>query len=240
MGERFVMTHCPIPVAHGLFDPAHERDSCGVGFVAHIKNRQSHNIIRHGLQILVCLNHRGAVGADPLASDGCGLLIQMPDRFLRAEAARCGIALPREGHYACGMVFLPRDDALRTVCETTLARLIEAEGQVLLGWRDVPVESSCLGESVKPVEPIIRQIFIGRGMGCIDRDTFERKLFVIRKQAFNAVHAQAGKVARAFHLPSLSSRTLVYKGMVMAPRMADYFTDLTDPRLESAIALVHQ
>ncbi|KAF0141312.1 MAG: glutamate synthase (NADPH/NADH) large chain, partial [Rhodospirillaceae bacterium] len=238
------MTHCPVPVAHGLFDPVHERDACGVGFVAHIKNRKSHDIVRQGLQILVCLNHRGAVGADPLASDGCGILLQTPDRFLRAEAEQRaeqrGIVLPPVGHYACGVVFLPRDGALRAVCESTLVYLVESEGQVLLGWRDVPVDSSCLGESVKPLEPVIRQIFVGRGMGCADRESFERKLFVIRKQAFNAVQKKMGDVARTFHLPSLSSRTMVYKGMVMAPRMADYFADLTDPRLESALAMVHQ
>ncbi len=235
------MTQRSVPATNGLFDPTqHERDSCGVGFVAHIKNRKSHDIIRQGLQILLRLNHRGAVGADSLASDGCGILLQTPDRFLRVETEQHGIALPPEGDYACGMVFLPRDSALRGLCETTLTRLIRAEGQHVLGWRDVPVNRAFLGESVKSLEPVIRQIFVRRHSSCIDRDSFERKLFVLRKQAFNQIRREVGDAARAFHLPSLSSRTLVYKGMIMASRMADYFADLKSPDLESALALVHQ
>ncbi|VBB69710.1 Glutamate synthase [NADPH] large chain [invertebrate metagenome] len=234
------MTQRSVPATHGLFDPMRERDACGVGFVAHTKNRKSHDIIRQGLQLLICLTHRGAVGADPLASDGCGVLLQTPDRFLRAETEQYDLSLPPEGHYACGMVFLPRDSTLRALCESTLTRLIETEGQFMLGWRDVPVKSTCLGESVRSLEPVIRQVFVGRGPGCVDRDSFDRKLFIIRKQAFNQVRMAVGDAARPFHLPSLSSRTLVYKGMIMASRMADYFPDLSDQRLESALALVHQ
>ncbi len=234
------MTQRSVTAINGLFDPTHERDSCGVGFVAHIKNRKSHDIIRQGLQILLRLNHRGAVGADSLASDGCGILLQTPDRFLRVETEKHGITLPPEGYYACGMVFLPRDSTLRALCETTLTRLIQEEGQYMLGWRDVPVNSACLGESVRSMEPVIRQVFVRRHTSCTDRDAFERKLFVLRKQAFNQVRMEIGDAARAFHLPSLSSRTLVYKGMIMASRMAEYFADLNNPHLESALALVHQ
>lgn len=233
------MTQHQFPTAHGLFDPMRGRDSCGIGFIAQVKNCKSHEIVQQGLQILVRLSHRGAVGADPMASDGCGILIQTPDRFLRVAAEKCNICLPSEGNYACGMVFLPRDDVVRAMCEATLARLVESEGQVLLGWRDVPVENKYLGHSVKPLEPVIRQVLVGRGQQCTDQDSFERKLFVIRKQAFNLVQSMID--ARIiFHLPSLSSRTLVYKGMVMASHVSDYFSDLRDPLLESAIALVHQ
>ncbi|MEO5373719.1 MAG: glutamate synthase large subunit [Alphaproteobacteria bacterium] len=230
------MSQSAIPSAQGLYDPRNEHDSCGVGFVAHIRNRDSHDIVRKGLKILENLEHRGAVGADPLAGDGVGIMIQIPDAFLRAECAGLGITLPKAGEYGAGMAFLPRNAADRASCEEKLARSIAAEGQTLLGWRDVPVDNSCLGESVKPGEPVIRQVFIGKGANCPDTDAFERKLMVIRKLASRI----EGGEERAFYMPSLSTRTMVYKGMMMPKALPVFYRDLADERLTSALALVHQ
>ena len=224
----------------GLYHPRHEHDACGIGFVADIQNRKCHQIIEEGLQILVNLTHRGAVGADPLAGDGAGVLIQIPDRLLREECAMQSIRLPSAGDYAVGMVFLPRRPETRSLCEEAIARYVEAEGQHLLGWRDVPTDNRCLGESVKPIEPIIRQVFVARGGSCADSEAFERKLFVIRKQAHHAVWDQALPEKQQFYIPSLSRRTLVYKGMMLGENLASYYPDLADSRTESALALVHQ
>ncbi|NJM12806.1 MAG: glutamate synthase large subunit [Synechococcaceae cyanobacterium SM1_2_3] len=224
----------------GLYDPRNEHDSCGIGFVVDIKNRKSHQTIQQGLEILTNLSHRGAVGADPLAGDGAGILIQVPDAFLRAECANLGISLPPVGDYAVGMVFLPRE--VQAECQAALERSITAEGQILLGWRDVPTHNACLGDSVRPTEPIIRQVFIQRGANCPDSDSFERKLFVLRKQAHHVIwggNTAAGRQPN-FYVASLSSRTLVYKGMILACNLSLYYPDLRDPRLESALALVHQ
>ena len=230
----------PIPARQGLYDPRNEHDACGVGFVAHIKGRKSHEIVRQGLKILDRLTHRGAVGADPLAGDGAGILLQMPDAFLRAHCADLGLTLPEEGAYAVGMVFLPRDAASRAVCEKTLEDFIRAEGQTVLGWRDVPVDNAGLGESVRKVEPFIRQVFVARGANCTGQDTFERKLFVIRKQAENAIRAKNLAEGSFFYLPSFSSRTLVYKGMLLSDQVGVFYRDLLDERMVSALALVHQ
>ncbi|MGE5517549.1 MAG: glutamate synthase large subunit [Bacteroidota bacterium] len=226
-----------LPEVQGLYDPQNEHDACGVGFIADIKNRKSHEIIQQGLEILKNLTHRGAVGADPLAGDGAGILIQLPEAFLRAEASKLGISLPESGMWAAGTVFLPQDKSLRAACESMVERLIKAEGQVVLGWRDLPVDASCLGETVKPTEPKVRMVFVGRGATCPNQDAFERKLFVIRKQAENRVPAGADK---DFYIPSLSSRTLVYKGMLLADQVGIYYKDLADPLMVSALALVHQ
>ncbi len=169
-----------VPVSSGLYDPQREHDSCGVGFVAHIKGVKTHSIIDQGLLILENLDHRGAVGADPLESDGAGILLQVPDAFLRAEARKTGITLPPVGDYGVGMVFLPKSDQGRQICQEWIEQYVAQEGQVLLGWRDVPVDGSGLGESVKEVEPVVRQVFIGRGPDIRDSDSFERKLFVFR------------------------------------------------------------
>ncbi len=227
------------PSRQGLYDPAHEHDACGVGFVAHIKGLKSHDIIAQGLQILENLSHRGATGADPLAGDGAGILIQMPDAFLRAETAALGITLPAPGQYAVGMVFLPQDPAARAFCEETLTRCATEEGQVVLGWRDVPTDNRSLGESVKQVEPVIRQLFLACGPNCPDQNRFERKLFVLRKRAEHGV-LQQGIDRKQFYLPSLSSRTLIYKGMLLADQVGKYYQDLSRPAMVSALALVHQ
>ncbi|VAW75086.1 Glutamate synthase [NADPH] large chain, partial [hydrothermal vent metagenome] len=210
------------------------------GFVAHIKGKQSHAIIREGLQVLENLTHRGAVGADPLAGDGAGILIQIPDRFLREECAGVGIELPASGQYAVGMLFLPQENQTRTECEALIERTLEEEGQVLLGWRDVPTDSAGLGQSVKDVEPVVRQLFVSCGENCPVQDDFERKLFVIRKLIENAVRDANWPGHENFYIPSFSSRTLLYKGMLLANQVDTYYHDLRDERMVSALALVHQ
>ena len=229
-----------LPEAHGLYDPSNEKDACGVGFVANMHNRKSHDIVAKGLEILLNLDHRGAVGADPKAGDGCGMLVQIPDRFLREESTRLGFSLPAEGDYAVGALFLPRDADGRKIVEAIVEKVVADEGQTFLGWRDVPVDPSGLGESVKPTEPVHKQIFIGRGAGTADQETFERKLFLLRKVISNTVYNLKDKRTKGFYPVSLSSRTLVYKGMLLATQLGDYFLDLKDARLESALSLVHQ
>ncbi|HZJ48457.1 MAG TPA: glutamate synthase central domain-containing protein, partial [Acidimicrobiia bacterium] len=226
----------------GLYDPAFDHDSCGIGFVADARGRKSHRIIEQGLTVLTNLTHRGAVGADPLAGDGAGMMLQIPDRFFRAEMAERGVDLPAPSNYGVGMVFLPRDPADRIVCENLLAELVIGEGQQMLGWRDVPVDSSCLGPSVHPLEPVIRQIFIGRGETTVDTDHFERKLYVIRKQAYIQLQHRAPDLVKRseFYTPSMSARTITYKGMMLAENLAVYYPDLKDERVESALALIHQ
>ncbi|HLN25094.1 MAG TPA: glutamate synthase subunit alpha, partial [Patescibacteria group bacterium] len=210
------------PNEQGLYDPRNEHDACGVGFVVDIKNRKNHRIVRQGLEILVNLTHRGATGADPLAGDGAGILIQLPDAFLRAEAEGLGIALPEIGAYGVGFLFLPQDAAHRAQCEKVIADTIVAEGQAVLGWRDVPVDSSILGDGVRAVEPVIRQVFVGRGAATPDQDAFERKLFVIRKQVSNRVADMLGDAGSEFYVTSMSSRSIVYKGMLLAEQVGPY------------------
>ena len=234
------MSFNAVPGQQGLYDPRNEHDACGVGFIAHIKGQKSHDIVQKGLEILENLTHRGAVGADPLAGDGAGILIQTPDAFLRAECATLGIALPEVGHYGVGMIFLPSQPDHRAACEKIIERLIVAEGQRLLGWRTVPVQSEGLGESVKLIQPEVRQVFVGRGPSCGCQDSFERKLYVIRKQVENQVLEAGIGDRKAFYIPSFSSRTLVYKGMLLADQVGVFYHDLKDPRMVSALALVHQ
>jgi glutamate synthase (NADPH/NADH) large chain len=229
-----------IPDKQGLYDPMNEHDACGVGFIAHIKGQKSHDILCKGLEILRNITHRGAVGADPLAGDGAGILIQTPDAFLRAECAASGIRLPEQGEYGVGMVFLPRNSELRASCQRIIEDFILEEGQHLLGWRDVPVENQGLGESVKVIEPCIRQVVVGRGDNCPDQDGLERKLFVIRKQIDNRIRELKLEESKMFYIPSFSSRTLVYKGMLLADQVGVYYRDLGDERMVSAMALVHQ
>ncbi|MDH5533942.1 MAG: glutamate synthase-related protein [Betaproteobacteria bacterium] len=234
------MSQTGLPPLQGLYDPAHEHDACGVGFVAQIKGKKTHTLIEQGLTVLRNLTHRGAVGADPKASDGAGILIQVPDKFFREEMARQGVKLPPAGQYGVGMVFLPREPASRFACEYEIERAIKDEGQNILGWRDVPVDSSDLGESVKLVEPVIRQVFVGRGKGVTVTDALERKLYIIRKSAGHAIRSLHLAHGKEFYVPSMSARTIVYKGMLLAHQVGEYYLDLKDPRVESALALVHQ
>ncbi len=229
--------HSP-PRQQGLYDPAFEHDACGVGFVTHIRNRKSHDIVKQGLRILENLTHRGATGYDPLLGDGAGILIQLPDAFLRAEAAVAGIELPAEGRYACGNVFLPQSAAGRAACEAAIARIIGEEGHICLGWRDVPRDDRGLAQAAKEAEPVIRQVFVGSNEA--DQDSFERKLFVIRKRVEHEAARLEQADARQFYIVTLSSRTLGYKGMLLAHQVGSYFRDLHDPRVVSALALVHQ
>nr|WP_293602913.1 glutamate synthase-related protein [Polaromonas sp. 16-63-31] len=226
---------------NGLYSPANEHDACGVGFVAHIKGHKSHAIVQQGLKILENLDHRGAVGADKLMGDGAGILIQLPDALYREEMARQGFNLPPPGEYGVGMVFLPKEHASRLACEQALERAVRMEGQVLLGWRDVPVNREMpMSPTVREKEPILRQIFIGRGNDVIVQDALERKLYVIRKTASAAIQRLKLTHSKEYYVPSMSSRTVVYKGLLLADQVGTYYLDLTDPRCVSALGLVHQ
>ena len=235
-----------LPAAEGLYDPRHEKDSCGTGFVADMKNRKSHAIVQQGLEILLNLDHRGAVGADPKAGDGCGMLVQIPHRFFAGECEKLGFVLPAPGQFAIGQFFLPSDPQGYATCKQIIEKVIAEEGQALLGFREPPVDNSGLGESVKPTEPRHLQVFIGRAAGIASDDEFERRLFITRKVISNTVYSLRTKKDKpdsrvaGFYPVSMSCRTIVYKGMLLAPQLGQYFRDLKDPRFESALALVHQ
>jgi glutamate synthase (NADPH/NADH) large chain len=230
-----------LPQAQGLYSPTHEHDACGVGFVAHIKGLKSHSIVQQGLKILENLDHRGAVGADKLMGDGAGILIQIPDAFFRQELAHQGVALPAPGEYGVAMVFLPKEIASRLACEQELERAVRAEKQVVLGWRDVPVDADMpMSPTVRACEPVIRQLFIGRGADVMVPDALERKLYVIRKTASHAIQAMGLVHGQEYFVPSASVRTIVYKGLLLADQVGSYYRDLADPLTVSAVALVHQ
>ena len=220
----------------GLYDPANEHDACGVGFVAHIKGQKSHAIVTQALKILENLDHRGAVGADALMGDGAGILIQLPDALYRDEMAKQGVNLPPFGEYGVGMVFLPKEHASRMACEQELERAVKAEGQVVLGWRDVPVNREMpMSPRVREKEPVMRQIFIGRGADVIVQDALERKLYVIRKTASAAIQHLNLTHSNEYYIPSMSSRTAVYKGLLLADQVGTYYLDLQDERCVSAL-----
>ncbi|OZA68891.1 glutamate synthase central domain-containing protein, partial [Acidovorax sp. 39-64-12] len=226
---------------HGLYSSGNEHDACGLGFVAHIKGIKRHDIVTQALKILENIDHRGAVGADPLMGDGAGILIQIPDALYREEMAKQGVTLPAAGEYGVGMIFLPKEHASRLACEQEMERAIKAEGQVLLGWRDVPVNVDMpMSPTVRKKEPILRQVFIGRGNDVIVQDALERKLYVIRKTASANIQALKLKHSKEYYVPSMSSRTVVYKGLLLADQVGVYYKDLSDERCISAIGLVHQ
>ncbi|WP_258129563.1 glutamate synthase-related protein [Achromobacter anxifer] len=230
-----------LPSAQGLYNPKNEHDACGVGFVAHIKGKKSHAIIQQGLKILENLDHRGAVGADKLMGDGAGILIQIPDTLYRDELNHQGIVLPPPGEYGVAMVFLPKETASRLACEQELERSVRAEGQVVLGWRDVPVDVDMpMSPAVRACEPVIRQLFIGRGADVMVPDALERKLYVIRKTASHAIQNMHLAHGKEYFVPSASVRTVVYKGLLLADQVGRYYRDLADTRTVSALALVHQ
>jgi glutamate synthase (NADPH/NADH) large chain/glutamate synthase (ferredoxin) len=226
-----------LPPKQGLYDPRHEKDSCGIGFVVNIKGQKSHDIIRQGLQVLENLTHRGAQGCDPCTGDGAGILLQVPHQFLRRAASDAGVSLPGAGEYGVGQVFLPPHAAARQQCETLFRTIIEKEGSRLLGWRDVPVKSDTIGVQARKTEPYMRQVFIARDM--LNEAQFERKLYVIRKLVEKAVRESAIQGREHFYIPSLSSSTIVYKGLLLPHQMAAYYQDLTDASMVSALALVH-
>ncbi len=232
------------PAPQGLYDPRNEHDACGVGFVAHIKGAKSHAIISQALEILKNLDHRGAVGADPLLGDGAGILIQLPDALYRKWADGEGLKLPPAGDYAVAMCFLPQDEQSRDFIVGIFEKFIAKEGQRLIGWRDVPVTTTGLGKAVLEQMPVIRQCFVGRGENCEDQDAFERKILAIRKQTQNPLAALAEKHGlpgiSQLYMPSFSSRTVVYKGLLLATQVGSFYDDLRDPDCVSALGLVHQ
>src|SRR5579883_1535741 len=226
--------------AFGLFDPAQEKDSCGVGFIADIKGRKSHKIVEDAITILLNLEHRGAVGADPRAGDGAGILVQMPHRFLAKKTAELGFELPPPGHYAVGALFMPHDDAWRKDVMDSYAEVAAQEGMKLLGWRDVPTNNSTLGASVKPTEPRHMQVFLARNAKLASEDDFERRLYILRKTISATLYGKRERSTSHYYPCSLSCRTLIYKGMFLADQLGTYYPDLHDPDFESALALVHQ
>ncbi|HSF06994.1 MAG TPA: glutamate synthase central domain-containing protein, partial [Methylomirabilota bacterium] len=229
-----------LPPAQGLYDPRHEHDACGVGFVVHVKGHRSHDIVVKALTVLKNLLHRGACGCEPNTGDGAGILLQMPDRFLRRECARLGLTLPPATEYGAGLVFLPRDLVQREKVQALVQTLVEEEGQRCLGWRDVPTNDGPLGASAVACEPHIKQLFVGRGPGIRDHHHFERKLYVIRKRIEHALEDMDFPEKKLAYFPSLSSNTLIYKGMLSADQIETMYPDITDPDVESALALVHQ
>ena len=231
----------PLPklVKQGLYDPQYEHDACGVGVVASIKGVKSHDIIDKGLEVLINLGHRGACGADPKTGDGAGILIQMPHQFFSKECAELGITLPPLGDYGVGMVFLPQDTVQRERCQRIFDDIVGEEGQLVLGWRDVPVDSSGIGNHSRDVQPYIRQIFIGRGAGTADEAHLGRKLYVIRKRVEQAVNEAGMEDSDTFHIPSLFTNRIVYKGLLMTDQIPGFYRDLADPEMVTYFAMVH-
>ena len=228
-----------LPPKQGLYDPAFEHDACGVGFVVDIKGRKSHRILQQGLQVLVNLDHRGACGAEEDSGDGAGVLVQMPHRFLLEACKKARIELPEPGQYGCGIVFLPRNPTLRRRIEERFEQIVQSEGQAVLGWRTVPCNNSMLGDTAKSCEPFMRQVFVRRNPAIADELAFERKLYVIRKRAYSEIRTSTLEGAASWYISSLSHKTLVYKGMLTTMQLAPYFPDLSDPLMETALALVH-
>jgi glutamate synthase (ferredoxin) len=231
------MENTGLPKKQGLYDPRHEHDACGIGFVVNIKGKKSHEIVRQALQVLVNLNHRGACGCEANTGDGAGILLQIPHAYFQKAA---GVSLPPAGRYGVGMVYLPREEAVRADCEKKLEAIVREEGQDVLGWRTVPTDNKSLGGVARSGEPLIRQIFVGLKSGLGQDDlAFERKLYVIRKRAEHSIKVLDAAGSNRFYIPSLSSRTIVYKGMLLADQIEPYYRELADPSVESALALVH-
>ena len=228
-----------VPEEQGLYRPQHEHDGCGIGFVADIEGRKSHDIVLKGIEILINLTHRGACGCDPKTGDGAGILIQIPHSFFQRECASLGFTLPAPGEYGVGMVFLPVDPPERILCEGILERIAKENGLTVLGWRDTPINGNMIGRVARNTQPYIEQIFIKRAAG-MDQDALERKLYVVRKQAERAVGESDFKEKGFFYIPSLSSRTIVYKGLLLAPQITHFYKELSDPEVQSALCLVHQ
>ncbi len=229
-----------LPVASGLFDPNMEKDSCGVGFIADIKGKKSHQIVEDGLTILLNLEHRGAVGADPRAGDGAGILVQIPHKFFLKETKKLNFKLPELGEYAIGFLFMPHDAEWRKKVQKIFEEQVAVQGMKILGWRDVPTDNSTLGETVKPTEPFHQQVFIARNAGIKDEEEFERRLYILRKSISGIIYTMRERRTSGYYPVSISCRTIVYKGMFLADQVRTYYPDLRDPDFESAVALVHQ
>ncbi|MCK4463094.1 MAG: glutamate synthase subunit alpha, partial [Candidatus Omnitrophica bacterium] len=233
------MKHKHHPKKQGLYDPRFERDSCGVGFVCNINGQKSCDIIEQGLKVLKRLAHRGAVGADPKTGDGAGILIQIPHEFFVKVCSKDKINLPPFGEYSAGLIFLPPNEKEYKFCKSIFSKVITTEGQKLLGWRKVPVDDSSIGKGAREAEPIIEQIFIKRNKGIGDQLEFERKLYIIRKQIENIIRASNLKQKSFFYITNISSRTISYKGLLMPHQLENFFPDLKDDSMKSAICLVH-
>src|SRR5580658_934124 len=227
------------PGKQGLYDPQFEHDACGVGFVVDIKGRKSHKIVQHAIQVLRNLDHRGASGSEINTGDGAGVLMQMPHTFFKEIARKARLTLPAPGAYGSGIIFLPRNPTLRRRLEEHFEQIVQSEGQKLIGWRTLPTDNSMLGETARASEPFMRQVFIGRDPALTDETVFERKLYVIRKRAYSEIRASTMDGAEYWYVPSLSYKTIVYKGMLTTGQLAEYFKDLNDPIMETALALVH-
>jgi glutamate synthase (NADPH) large chain len=228
-----------LPQPQGLYDPAQERDSCGIGFVANIKGQKSHDIIVKGIQVLINLTHRGACGCDPETGDGAGVLIQIPHKFFARECSKLGFTLPAAGEYGVGMTFLPVERHDRLQCEGILERIVTEEGLTVLGWRDTPIDGAAIGREARNSQPYIQQIFVSRGKGMTE-DQLERKLYLVRKRAETEVGKSDLPEKSFFYMPSFSARTIVYKGLLLAPQIANFYPELSDPDVVSALCLVHQ
>jgi glutamate synthase domain-containing protein 2/glutamate synthase domain-containing protein 1/glutamate synthase domain-containing protein 3 len=227
------------PAPQGLYDPRLEHDACGIGFVANIKGHRSHDIIVKGIQVLVNLTHRGACGCDPETGDGAGVLIQIPHAFFARECARLGFTLPPAGEYGVGMTFLPVERHPRLLCEGIIERIVREEGLTVLGWRDTPIEGSAIGRVARASQPYIQQILVGRAKAMTEEE-LERKLYIVRKRAEAEIAASDVPDKDFFYIPSLSARTIVYKGLLLAPQIANFYPELSDPEVVSALCLVHQ
>src|SRR5271165_2708305 len=228
-----------MPRRQGLYDARNEHDACGIGFVANVRGDRSHDIVMKGIQVLVNLTHRGACGCDPETGDGAGLLIQIPHKFFVRECSRLGIQLPNPGEYGVGMVFLPVEKYQRLQCEGILERIAREEGLTVLGWRDTPVEGDAIGRVARHSQPYIEQIFIGRPPGILEA-AFERRLYVVRKRAELEIANSEIEDKDMFYVPSLSCRTIVYKGLLLATQLTRFYAELADPDVSSALCLVHQ
>jgi glutamate synthase domain-containing protein 1 len=228
-----------LPEPQGLYHPQNEHDACGIGFVVNIKNEPSHEIITKGIQILVNLTHRGACGCDPETGDGAGILIQIPHKFFAKECETLGFRLPPAGEYGIGMMFLPVERQQRLMCEGIIERLAREQGLTPLGWRDTPTHGNTIGREARATQPYIEQVFIGKASG-MSADEFERRLYIVRKMAEAEVAESDLKEKGFFYVPSLSSRIIVYKGLLLAPQISEFYRELKDPDVMSALCLVHQ
>jgi len=225
--------------AQGLYDPMFEHDSCGVGFVCNIKGRKSNVIVKQGVEVLNRLSHRGAVGSDPKTGDGAGILIQIPHEFFKKVAKTNRIKLPEPGFYGSGLVFLPQDISERKLCKEVFEKIVKEQGQMLLGWRIVPIDNSDIGEGAKSTQPVFEQVFIGRAKNVNDELAFERRLYCIRKQVEASVSELGIKQKDYFYITNISCRTLSYKGLLMPEQVSSFFIDLKDESIASALCLVH-